>query len=64
MLVYFPTIGGITKAEEPPDGKVAVMVGFMLLMPKSHDSCIKQIHKVNWMSKYLLEIRDEKQRYL
>jgi hypothetical protein len=40
------------------------MVGFMLLMPKSHDSCIKQIHKVNWMSKYLLEIRDEKQRYL
>jgi hypothetical protein len=48
MLVYFPRIGGIITAGEPPGGIVAVMVGY---------SCAKQIHKVNLMSKYLLEIK-------
>ena len=52
MLVYFPRIGGMTTADESPDGNVADVVGFMLLTAKSNDSCTKKIHKVNWMSKY------------
>jgi hypothetical protein len=35
--------------DEPPDGNVAVMVGYMLPKPKSNDFGTKQIHMVNWM---------------
>jgi hypothetical protein len=60
MLVYFPRPGGIIMADEPPDGTVAVMVGFLLLTPKSNGFCTKQIHMVNSMWKYLLEIKIQK----
>jgi hypothetical protein len=48
MLVYSPRIGGVTMADEPPDGNVTVMVGFILLTPKSNDFCTQKIHMINY----------------
>jgi hypothetical protein len=52
-LCIFPMIGGITMADERPDSNTDLMVGFLLLTPKSNGSCTKQIHKVNLMSSYV-----------